>query len=1166
MNDASQYNEKSREELIQELITLKEERDQIRNVLTKREKEKEITDLIDTLVSESERNIDYIVTQIISIIFESWADPNIVSVRITLGDNEWTSANFRPTSEMLSEVFQVERQNNGCIELFYSEERSPQNQISIRDERDVLHIIAVKLGKVATEISLETKFDVIFHESPVAVCTLDLDHGYQIVDVNDIFTSQTGFSRDQLLGAKLPEIVLPEPRELLFEIEEILRRDGFVRGFPIKANYNGKVIKQLAMNAKLVVLRGRKIVIASFVDLTEIFTLKEAEKASNEFNRILIEALPLGLDIMDQSGEVLYANGILKDMFGDDLVGKACWNHHNNNGQPCDKCPVGKEIKVGETYTTEINTDGGLRCLQVTHTGFKYKNKPALLNLYVDISKRKKAEKELRDANEKLQVIFDNMDDAYLQIDRDARITYVNPAAPRMFGYASAEEMIGLKSDVLYGKQSDPENVRGQMAQNEHIHDETYLGRRKDGSVFWVSMNARYLYDEEGNIVGRQGVVRDITQRHEFKQELIRAKEIAEKNEQNLNEAQELAKIGSWEWTKEDDTLNWSREVYKLLKMDPSQPAPRKEDLGFIYGSEEEYKQLMDAFWKCLEDGTPYDLTLKMVRSDGSRFYTRTNGRLIKDENGTIIGVRGTVQDIDARKRLQDELTLAKERAERNERKLNEAQVIARIGSWDWLFEPETVNWSPTIYDLLGLDPNSPAPSYEEAPKFYTPESFQKLEESIKNCLETQEPFMTELEMIRQDGSITQVLVRGREMLDEEGKVIGLQGTVQDINAQKALEADLIKAKEKAEESSRLKTAFLLNMSHEIRTPMNGILGFMSFLNEPDLEDSERTEFINIINKSGERLMSTINDLLEISKIEIGDVNLQIAATDVAELMKYHFDFFTLLANEKGVILELNEHITGEQAVIRTDRQKLDSILMNLIKNAVKFTEEGSIEFGNFRDGDHLCFYVKDTGIGIPEEKLPIIFDRFVQADLGLSRGYEGTGIGLSIAKAYAEALDGSIEVESTPGVGTQFLVKIPYMPVHQPAQAAAVINGNDEKTKHTILAVEDNEVNRCLLEKIFDGEFNLLSVGTGAEAIERCAENPSISLVLMDIKMPGEYNGIEASRKIREINPELPIVAQTAYAIDMEKDDLEGAGFTDYIAKPYNKRQMLSLVQRLLK
>jgi signal transduction histidine kinase len=243
---------------------------------------------------------------------------------------------------------------------------------------------------------------------------------------------------------------------------------------------------------------------------------------------------------------------------------------------------------------------------------------------------------------------------------------------------------------------------------------------------------------------------------------------------------------------------------------------------------------------------------------------------------------------------------------------------------------------------------------------------------------------------------------------------------------QKFIKTHLRQSIEKAEESDRLKSVFLANMSHEIRTPMNGILGFVDLLENTEMSSENYKQYVGLVRKSSERLLDTINDIIEISKIQAKEATLNVSAFDLNESVSFLFDFFKPEANEKKLFLTLKNTISDKKITLQTDKNKLESILSNLIKNAIKFTHEGSIEFGIQQDNNVVRFYVKDTGIGIPAERQNAIFERFTQADLTITKPYEGSGLGLSISKAYADLLGGKISVESEEGKGSIFTFSLP--------------------------------------------------------------------------------------------------------------------------------------------
>jgi PAS domain S-box-containing protein len=284
-----------------------------------------------------------------------------------------------------------------------------------------------------------------------------------------------------------------------------------------------------------------------------------------------------------------------------------------------------------------------------------------------------------------------------------------------------------------------------------------------------------------------------------------------------------------------------------------------------------------------------------------------------------------------------------------------------------------------------------------------------------------------ELKNRRKDGSEFPIYLSTTTVKDKAGNLLGLIGIASDITRRKQDEEALIHAKNRAEESDRLKSAFLANMSHEIRTPMNGILGFASLLKEPDLTSEEQLKFIGVIEKSGERMLNLINNIVDISKIEAGLMEISMTDTNVNELFEFICNFFKPEAEMKGLQFYSKNELTDKSLIINTDREKLYAIMTNLVKNAVKYTRVGSLEAGLSEEkGGFLKFYIRDTGIGIPKDRQEAIFERFIQADIHDKMARQGAGLGLSIAKAYVEMLRGRIWLESEPGVGSVFYFTIP--------------------------------------------------------------------------------------------------------------------------------------------
>jgi len=384
-----------------------------------------------------------------------------------------------------------------------------------------------------------------------------------------------------------------------------------------------------------------------------------------------------------------------------------------------------------------------------------------------------------------------------------------------------------------------------------------------------------------------------------------------------------------------------------------------------------------------------------------------------------------------------------------------------------------------------------------------------------------------------------------------------------DITERKQVEEELIKAKEKAEESDRLKTAFLQNMSHEIRTPLNAISGFSGMLNKPELSEEKRKSFVSIIQNSSKQLISIVSDILTISSLETKQEKTNIDKVGINNIIVELLAIFKLQALNQNISLYAKQQLSNKQSEIYTDKTKITQILTNLLTNALKFTHEGFIEFGYNLKENELEFYVKDSGIGIKSEYHEKIFERFRQADKSINKLYGGTGLGLAISKAFAELLGGKIWVQSELEKGSTFYFTIPYKPVNE-IDKTTTPNKQIENFR-TILVAEDEEYNFLFIEELLiDLDLKLIHAKDGKETIEIFKTNPNIDLILMDIKMP-IMTGHEAAKIIKELKPDLPIVAQSAYALEHERAKYEGI-FDDYLTKPIEEDDLKQMVLKYIK
>lgn len=395
------------------------------------------------------------------------------------------------------------------------------------------------------------------------------------------------------------------------------------------------------------------------------------------------------------------------------------------------------------------------------------------------------------------------------------------------------------------------------------------------------------------------------------------------------------------------------------------------------------------------------------------------------------------------------------------------------------------------------------------------------------------------------------------------------QGIIHDVTERKIRENELILAKQRAEESDKLKSAFLANMSHEIRTPMNGILGFAELLNMPSLSPENQLEYIKIINQSGKRMLNTVNDLINISKLETGLVTVQNTEFDLNEKLIGLINFFRQNATKKGIHLSRVLPHQGNVVLLNTDETKFESIVSNFIGNAIKFTEKGSVELVCEITAEEILISVKDTGIGIPKNRINAIFNRFEQADISDKKALEGFGLGLAISKSYSEMIGGKIWVESIENVGSTFYFSLKTNIIKNQGVVERIktqVQNGGVLRKLKILIIEDDEASAQYLIDILD-PFGCEKhyAKNGEEGLRLYNENPDLDVVLLDIKLP-VMSGYQVYEEIRKLNSNVIIIAQTAFAMQSDYEKAMSLGFNNYIAKPIEKDMFIQMLIETVK
>jgi PAS domain S-box-containing protein len=451
------------------------------------------------------------------------------------------------------------------------------------------------------------------------------------------------------------------------------------------------------------------------------------------------------------------------------------------------------------------------------------------------------------------------------------------------------------------------------------------------------------------------------------------------------------------------------------------------------------------------------------------------------------------------------------------------------------------------------------------------PECHELLKNNINGVINREDVYPNEYAIINKDSSKSYVLIYSLPIMKNR-EFKGFRGTIVDISERKKMENDLIFAKEKAEESDKLKSSFLANMSHEIRTPLNGILGFSELLKDNGLSKDEQDSYIDIINKKGKHLLNIISDIIDISRIESNQIKLikeHFCLNDLMEEMIKSFCNEKIDKGKKHLEIRYKKENAKRKTCITTDKYRLSQIIQNLVSNALKYTLKGYIEIDwKLKNKNMLEFYVKDTGIGIPQEKQQLIFERFRQADDGYTRSFGGTGLGLSISKKLANILGGKIQVESHVKKGSVFSFSIPVDEKNRNEKSENEEQSENSKTYNwrgqTILIVEDDYSSFLFLKAVIKKtNAEIIHAIDGAKAIEICKSN-DIDLVLMDIQLP-KMDGYTATKKIKNFRKNLPIIAQTAHVLEEDRAKSLKAGCDDYISKPIDKNKLLKVLNKYL-
>jgi PAS domain S-box-containing protein len=683
------------------------------------------------------------------------------------------------------------------------------------------------------------------------------------------------------------------------------------------------------------------------------------------------------------------------------------------------------------------------------------------------------------------------------------------------------------------------EAIERLMKYNEHYEVEFKIRRINDKNIRYIYSKAELLKSVDNNQVFVIGVIQDITDRKKAEEELLESEKKFRRIFENIQDVY-------FESLLDGTLLEVSSAIGQLTKGQYKPSDLIGKSLSQLFSMPEANKEFLDKLYK---NGRISDFEANLLIREGELIPCSISSKLIIGTEGTTEKIIGSIRDVSERKKSQEALQQSLD--------FSESLLKTIPFGMDIVDEEGTIVFqSYTLKNLFGEDVVG-----KKCWELYCDNKLKcndcPLNHGIKigetGIYEANGVFGNRIFEISHTGMIYQ------------GKLAMLEIFL-DITEKKLAEQELIKERNRAEASDRLKTAFLHNVSHEIRTPMNAIVGFSALLGEQDVDKETRQSYIDVIIQSSNHLLGIINDIVDISNIEANLIKLSLSQVNINAILRSIYKQYQLKANEKNLFIESKLPLQDTEADIFTDSTKLIQIINNLLNNALKFTSEGHIIFGYTLKNNNIEFYVSDTGIGIAEEYHKKIFDRFFRVENPKQTLYDGTGLGLAICRAYVEMIGGEIWLSSVQGVGSTFYFTVPYERAMTKRESV-----NNEKNdlnfvfrkKIKVLVAEDVESNLKLIDYFLRGSnANIIKVSNGKEAVEKMEDEANIDIILMDLKMP-LMDGYSATMEIRKSFPDIPIIAQTAYADDKEK--AMKCGCTGFISKPFDKKTLINAMKEFI-
>lgn len=737
--------------------------------------------------------------------------------------------------------------------------------------------------------------------------------------------------------------------------------------------------------------------------------------------------------------------------------------------------------------------------------------------------------------------------------DYTGRITYVNDRFCAISGYAR-EDVLGQNHRIVKSG-LHPKAFYDEMWATIAV-GRTWQGeicnRRKDGSLYWVACTIVPFLDKNGLPVEYVSIRTDIT---EIKRSQEQIRLLARAMEASVDG------IAIADASAPDQPLIYVNPAFEAIT-----GYRREEMLGrncrFLQRGDTR-QPVLDEIRLALRLGRPGRALLRNYRKDGSAFWNELTLAPVRDEAGRLTHYIGVTKDVTDR--VEAEAALC-----RSDALLHEAQRMARMGNWVLHLEDGRLEWSAEVHEILGLDPRRDIPDLEAYYRILHPEDVAPVQAAQQRAMTSPELQQVEHRVLCPDGRLCWMRLRLVGHFDASGLATRITGTLQDITAEKAREAELRQAKEAAERANQAKSQFLARMSHELRTPMNAILGFAQLLElNPSLDARSRSN-VGEIHKAGRHLLTLINEVLDLARIEAGRLQLELEPVDCLVVAEERLALAGPLARQREVVLGLQPVMDGRMTVM-ADRTRCKQVLLNLLSNAIKYNRPGGrVDLSIAVHAEqYVRFTVRDSGQGIPAERQAELFQPFHRL-VDDYTAEEGTGIGLAISKRLVEEMGGHIGYHSRVGEGSSFWFDLPRSPDAAVFTPAAPVLGTEQRTcdvRGTVLYVEDDPANARLMGRLLDRfpDVQLLQAATPEEGLRLAAESTP-DLVLLDINLPG-IDGYQVLQRLNQMRncADIPIVAISADAMPEQIARAQRAGFRDYLTKPVDVRALDRLLARYL-